>query len=150
VRTLRESGLDDAVLAFAATDRPLVGVCLGMQVLFEASEEDPGERGLGLLAGTVRRLPPTVDVPHLGWNRVTWTGAPHPFLAGIPDGSWFSFVHSYAADVGATTIGVTEHGRAFAAVVARGSLFATQFHPERSGDAGLQLYEHLVKAVASS
>ena len=148
VRTLREMGLDDAVRAFATTDRPLVGVCLGMQILFETSEEEPGERGLGLVPGTVRRLPATVDVPHLGWNTVAWTGS-HPFLEGIPDGSWFSFVHSFAADVGRSTIGVSEHGRPFAAIVADGNLFATQFHPERSGEAGLQLYEHLVKAVAS-
>jgi imidazole glycerol-phosphate synthase subunit HisH len=147
LRALRGAGLDRVVEAFARTGRPLVGVCLGMQVLFERSEEDPGA-GLSLLRGSVRRLPPQVTVPHMGWNTVAWNGTVHPLIAGIPDGTRFFFVHSYAADVNRTTLGVTEHGRPFAAVVASGSLFATQFHPERSGDAGLQIYENLVKAVA--
>jgi glutamine amidotransferase len=84
----------------------------------------------------------------MGWNTVTWSAA-HDLTAGIPDGTYFYFVHSYAPPAdGDAVIGVTEHGRAFAAVAARGNVFATQFHPEKSGDAGLQLYENLVKAVA--
>jgi imidazole glycerol-phosphate synthase subunit HisH len=149
MRALRAAGLDRAVVSFAGTRRPLVGVCLGMQVLYEGSEED-ADAGLGLLRGSVRRLPPLVRVPHMGWNTVAWNGTAHPFVEGIPDGTRFFFVHSYAADVDETTLGVTEHGRRFAAVVASGSLFATQFHPERSGEAGLQIYENLVKAVASA
>jgi glutamine amidotransferase len=150
MRALRAAGLDRAVASFAATGRPLVGVCLGMQVLFEGSEEDT-DAGLGLLRGSVRRLPPgEVTVPHMGWNTVAWNGTAHPFVEGIPDGTRFFFVHSYAADVEETTIGITEHGRPFAAVVASGSLFATQFHPERSGEAGLQIYENVVKSAAAT
>jgi imidazole glycerol-phosphate synthase subunit HisH len=147
VRGLRSTGLDRAVVAFAGTGRPLFGVCLGMQVLFEASDEDPAP-GLGLLAGRVRALPSDVRVPHMGWNTVEWVR--HPYVAGIADGEWFCFVHSYAADVSNTTIGSTTYGLTFSAAVASGNVFATQFHPEKSGDAGLQIYENFVKAVTSA
>jgi glutamine amidotransferase len=147
VGALRDAGLDRAALDFVATGRPVVGVCVGMQVLFDGSEE-AAEPGLAVLPGRVRRLPGSVKVPHMGWNTVTWSAA-HDLTAGIPDGTYFYFVHSYAPPAdGDAVIGVTEHGRAFAAVAARGNVFATQFHPEKSGDAGLQLYENLVKAVA--
>ncbi len=147
VGALHAAGLDRAALDFVATGRPVVGVCVGMQVLFDGSEE-AHEPGLGVLPGRVRRLPDSVKVPHMGWNTVTWLRA-HTLTAGIPDGTYFYFVHSYAPEVaGDDVIGVTEHGRPFAAVTARDNVFATQFHPEKSGDAGLQLYENLVKAVA--
>jgi glutamine amidotransferase len=147
VRALRGNGLDAAALSFAATGRPVVGVCVGMQILFEGSEE-AGEQGLGVLPGVVRRLPDTVRVPHMGWNTVSWV-APHDLTAGIPDGTFFYFVHSYAAqDDSDVVLGVTDHGRRFAAAAARDNLFATQFHPEKSGEAGLHIYENLVKAVA--
>jgi glutamine amidotransferase len=147
VGTLRDAGLDRAVVDFVASGRPVVGVCVGMQILFDDSEE-AHEPGLGVLPGRVRRLPDSVKVPHMGWNTVVWR-APHHLTAGIPDGTYFYFVHSYAPeDTGADVIGVSEHGRPFAAVAARDNVFATQFHPEKSGDAGLQLYENLVKAVA--
>jgi glutamine amidotransferase len=147
MRNLSERGLGSAVTRFAATGRPVFGVCLGMQVLFERSEEDP-DPGLGLLPGGSRRLPEDVKVPHMGWNTVEWT-APHPYVADIPSGTRFYFVHSFAPDVGPTAVGVTEHGRAFAAVVARANLFATQFHPEKSGDPGLQIYERFVQEAGA-
>jgi glutamine amidotransferase len=147
VRSIRSLGLDRAIGAFADSGRPVVGVCVGMQVLFEGSEEAP-DPGLGLLPGRCRRLPGDVKVPHIGWNEVTWS-ADHPFVDGLEDGTRFYFVHSYAPDPDDTTVGVTEHGRRFAAVAARGNVFATQFHPEKSGDAGLTIYANLVKAVAS-
>jgi glutamine amidotransferase len=147
VRAIRSLGLDDTIRTFADTGRPVVGVCVGMQVLFEGSEEAP-DPGLGLLRGRCRRLPHDVKVPHIGWNDVTWSAA-HPFVEGLQDGTRFYFVHSYAPDPDGTTVGVTEHGRPFAAVAARGNVFATQFHPEKSGDAGLAIYANLVKAVAS-
>jgi glutamine amidotransferase len=147
VGALRDAGLDRAALDFVATGRPVVGVCVGMQILFDGSEE-AHEPGLGVIPGRVRRLPDSVKVPHMGWNTVTWRSV-HPLIEGIPDGTYFYFVHSYAPeDTGDDVIGVAEHGRTFAAVAARGNVFATQFHPEKSGDAGLHLYENLVKAAA--
>jgi len=148
MRNLAARGLEDPLRAFVAGGRPVFGVCLGMQVLFEGSEEDP-EPGLGLLPGKCRKLPSTVKVPHMGWNEVRWLDA-HPYTAGIPDGTRFYFVHSYAPDVAPSlTVGVTEHGRPFSAAVARGNLFATQFHPEKSGEPGLALYEAFVREAAS-
>jgi glutamine amidotransferase len=117
-----------------------------MQVLLEGSEEDP-EPGLGVLAGGSLRLPPEVKVPHIGWNEVTWT-RPHPYVEDIADGTRFYFVHSYAPDQSVDTVGLTEHGRRFAAATARENVFATQFHPEKSGEAGLAIYANFVKAVS--
>jgi glutamine amidotransferase len=145
VRAIRSLGLDEAIHGFVETGRPVVGVCVGMQVLFEGSEEDP-DPGLGLLPGTCRRLPATAKVPHIGWNEVTWSSR-HPFVERIDDGTRFYFVHSYAADAGEVAIGVSEHGRSFAAVAARDNVFATQFHPEKSSAAGLAIYANIVKEV---
>ena len=147
VRAIREAGLEAPIRAYAASGRPVFGVCVGMQILFDGSEEGP-ETGLGVLPGTSRKLPETVKVPHMGWNTVAWT-RPHPYTEGIADGTRFYFVHSFAPDVGQSTVGSTEHGRAFSAALARDNVFATQFHPEKSGDAGLQLYRNFVRAVAA-
>ncbi|MEP6972739.1 MAG: imidazole glycerol phosphate synthase subunit HisH [Actinomycetota bacterium] len=147
VRALAERGLDGAIRDFVGSGRPVFAVCLGMQVLFKESDEDP-EEGLSIVAGRSRKLPPDVKVPHMGWNTVEWSGT-HPYVDGIPDGTRFYFVHSYAPDViEGTTVGVTEHGRLFSSVVAKDNVFATQFHPEKSADAGLQIYSSFVKAVA--
>ena len=144
---LRGRGLDRAVLEFAEGDRPLLGVCLGMQVLFERSEEGDA-KGLGILRGGVVRLPSDVKVPHMGWNEVEWTSRP-PLVEGLDGGVRFYFVHSYACvPEEPVTVGETEHGVRFAAAVARDNLFGTQFHPEKSGDAGLRIYENLVRAAA--
>jgi glutamine amidotransferase len=143
VRALRDRRLDVVVRGFASGGRPLFGVCVGMQVLFEGSEEDP-DPGLGLFAGASRRLPPEVKVPHMGWNTVRWI-EPHPYVRDVPTETRFYFVHSYAPDVAPNiTVGATEHGRPFAAAVAHANVFATQFHPEKSGEPGLQLYEAFV------
>jgi glutamine amidotransferase len=147
-RALRAAGFEAPIRSAVSDGRPVIGVCVGMQILFEASEEDD-EPGLGILPGVVRRLPETVRVPHMGWNTVSWAGRRHPFVADIPDQTSFYFVHSYAPDLGADAVGATEHGRTFAAVVARDTVFATQFHPEKSGDAGLQLYANIVREVAA-
>jgi glutamine amidotransferase len=148
LRNLRERGLDTAIGEFAASGRPVFGVCVGMQVLYQTSEEDP-DPGLGLLPGGSRRLPEDVKVPHMGWNTVEWL-RPHPYTRDVPSGTCFYFVHSYAPDVGPDTVGVAEHGRPFSAAVARANVFATQFHPEKSGEPGLQLYEAFVLEVGSS
>jgi glutamine amidotransferase len=149
VRALRDTGFADAIVTAVAGERPVIGVCVGMQVLFDASDEDD-EPGLGVLAGRVRRLPASERVPHMGWNTVAWAGRRHPFVAGLDDEQAFYFVHSYAADLGEATVGATEHGRTFSAVVADGPVFATQFHPEKSGAAGLALYEGIVREVAAA
>ena len=145
IRNLHDRGLADPVRTFAGTGRPLFGVCLGMQVLFERSEEDPAQ-GVGLVAGGSRKLPASVRVPHMGWNSVDWL-EPHPYTRGIPSGTPFYFAHSFAAPVAATTVGAIEYGARFSAAIAKDSLFATQFHPEKSGQAGLALYEAFVKEV---
>jgi glutamine amidotransferase len=149
MRNLRERGLDRAIRRFAATGRPVFGVCLGMQVLLEGSEESE-EPGLGLLPGRAARLPGDVRVPHMGWNTVAWT-APHPYVDPLPEDVPFYFVHSYApaADADAT-VGVTEHGRTFASALARANVFATQFHPEKSGRAGVALYGAFVREARPS
>ena len=147
-RALRRAGFEAPIRTAVEDGRPVIGVCVGMQILFEASEEDD-EPGLGILPGAVRKLPETVRVPHMGWNTVAWAGRRHPFVADIPDQTSFYFVHSYAPDLGADAVGATEHGRTFAAVVARENVFATQFHPEKSGEAGLQLYANIVREVAA-
>jgi glutamine amidotransferase len=145
MRSLRERGLDVVVEDVAKSGRPVFGVCVGMQILFDGSDEDPTAEGLGLMSGRSRRLPSTVKVPHMGWNTVEWTEA-HRYVAGIPSGTRFYFVHSFAPGVAErTTIGVAEHGRPFAAAVATNNVFATQFHPEKSGDAGLAIYEAFVR-----
>jgi glutamine amidotransferase len=148
VRAIRSKGLDGSISDAIGTGRPVFAVCVGMQVLLERSEEDP-EGGLAVLAGGSRRLPADVKVPHIGWNDVTWT-RPHPFVEGIPDGTRFYFVHSYAPEPSEDTVGVTEHGRSFAAAASRDNVFATQFHPEKSGEAGLAIYANFVKAVAGT
>ncbi|MGH2684600.1 MAG: imidazole glycerol phosphate synthase subunit HisH [Actinomycetota bacterium] len=147
MRGLVERGLDATVGTYLRGTRPVLGVCLGMQVLFASSDEDPGP-GLEYFSGRVRKLPPTVKVPHMGWNEVRWTGN-HDLIEGIPSGTRFYFVHSYAPDLDPrSTVGETEYGTVFAAAVAKGPVFATQFHPERSGDAGLEIYRNLVRAAA--
>jgi len=145
---LRERGLDAVVKDFAASGRAVFGVCVGMQVLFEGSEEAPDVAGLGLLEGVSRRLPDDVKVPHMGWNTVAWT-AEHAYTRDVPPDTRFYFVHSYAPDAQTQTLGVAEHGRPFAAAVARGNVFATQFHPEKSGAPGLALYAAFVNEVSS-
>ena len=146
MRAICHHGLDGAIGGFRATGRPVFGVCVGMQVLFEGSDED-AEPGLGILPGRVERLEGDVKIPHMGWNTTSWT-APHPYVAGLADGTRFYFVHSFAPPALEATIGTTTYGGTFAAVVARENVFATQFHPEKSGDAGLHVYERFVRSLA--
>ena len=132
---LRALGLVDAVREAATDGRPFLGICLGMQILFEHSEEDGGVDLLGVLPGRVRRFPNVsgCKVPEIGWNQVRGLD-----MEGVPDGSEFYFVHSYYAEKGRATVGVTEYaGVEFTAAVRRGNLLATQFHPEKSGKLGL-------------
>jgi glutamine amidotransferase len=152
MRSLRESGVQDAVLE-AARSKPLFGVCVGEQMLFDWSDEG-NTPGLGLLPGKVIRFDlegrtqedgSRFKVPQMGWNRVHQQ-AQHPLWDGIADEAYFYFVHSFYAvpAVAAHTVGVTEYGSAFSCAVARDNIFATQFHPEKSASAGLQLYRNFV------
>lgn len=151
MRYLDESGLRDAVLE-ASRSKPMLGVCLGEQMLFDHSEEGPSN-GLGIMEGKVVRFagsefdgPSRLKVPHMGWNRVRQTCS-HPLWEGVADDTYFYFVHSYyvvPADVGVIA-GRTEYGHGFTCAVARDNIFATQFHPEKSASAGLQIYRNFVR-----
>jgi glutamine amidotransferase len=145
---LRDRGFDTLVCERAGEGVPLLGVCVGMQMLFEESEEFGRSTGLGLLKGRVRRFSDDLRVPHVGWNQVAAKGA-HPLLAGIPDQAFFYFVHSYycEAEDWRDIVGETEYGVAYASVVARGSICGVQFHPEKSQSAGLQLLRNFAEAI---
>ena len=143
MENLRRLELIPALHESLRAGRPLLGICLGLQLLFETSHEYGTHEGLGWIAGTVRRLPPTVRVPHVGWNSVCTTPGSRLF-AGIPDRSHFYFVQSYFVDPEDASVvtGTTEHGVMFAAAVESGALFGVQFHPEKSQTAGLALLDN--------
>lgn len=126
---------------------PLLGICLGMQWLFEGSDEAPDLPGLGRLQGHCFRLPDDVKVPHVGWNTLERTGTTSRLLDGLPAGAMAYFTHSFAAPSGAAAVAMTTHGAPFASAVERGHVFGTQFHPEKSGVAGLRLLENFVAAA---
>jgi glutamine amidotransferase len=135
MESLRRHRLVDFLQSY---DRPFLGICLGMQVLYEYSEE--GEIPcLGLIPGKVRKLAGNAEkIPHMGWNAVELRRA-HPLMKGIPDGSYFYFAHSFSAPVGSATTGISRCGGEFSAVVSRGNYSGVQFHPEKSGRDGLQV-----------
>jgi glutamine amidotransferase len=141
---LGRAGGPAAVGDWIRAGRPLLGICVGMQLAFEGSEEGPVRDGIGALPGTVRRLPGTVKVPHIGWDEVEVRPASR-LLAGLPDGTRFYFVHSYAPEVrGPAVAAVCDYGWPFAAAVERDNLFGSQFHPEKSGASGLALLTNFV------
>ena len=137
---LRANGLARLIPSLT---QPLIGICIGMQLLFEGSEEGDTEC-LGLLPGRVRRLPaaPGVRVPHMGWNRLQ-ISSPHPLVEGMDD-LWVYYVHSYAAAVSSQTLAVSTHGADFCAVTAAGNVMGAQFHPERSSVAGAHLLRNFL------
>jgi len=153
MKALSQHHVREAVLE-AARNKPFLGICMGLQVLMEHSEENGGTRLLGLLEGRVRRFPGDVSdyygrrlkVPHMGWNQV-WQTEPHPLWAGIAENSRFYFVHSYYVDPGDDELiaGTTEYGPRFTSAIARDNLFAVQFHPEKSARAGLTLLRNFVR-----
>ncbi|MCL6612251.1 MAG: imidazole glycerol phosphate synthase subunit HisH [Peptococcaceae bacterium] len=140
MENLRKTGMDLAVKRAAADGRPLLGICLGLQLLFEASEEWGYSEGLGIFPGLVRRLPEGLKVPHMGWNQVRFKGF-HPIFEGVPDNSSFYFVHSYYVDPEGDAIkaGVTDYGIEFTSAVAHKNIAAIQFHPEKSSALGLRI-----------
>lgn len=149
VRSLARSGMWDEVSAWAKSEKPFFGICVGYQMLFESSEEAPGENGLGIFAGQVKKFSDKhgLKIPQIGWNTVKVRQPGAPLLAGISDGDYVYFVHSYyvAPEDESLVALETTYGDRFAAAIARGNLLATQFHPEKSQRAGLQICTNFVK-----
>ncbi len=150
MRHLRERGLDQPVLAAAQAGKPVFGICVGLQLLFEESEEMGQHEGLGILPGKVVRFPdrPGLAVPHMGWNQIE-PARPHPLLRHINSGDFAYFAHSYYAVPAnpADIIGCTDYGQPFPTVVGRDNVCAIQFHPEKSQQVGLQILRNFVEWV---
>ncbi len=147
-RELAARGLDGPMREVRERRIPLLGLCVGMQLFYEASEEDDGAKGLGIVKGTVRRLRGAVRVPHTGWNAVRLRRT-HPWLADVPDGAHFYFVHSYAPEAGAESVlATTEHGAEFGSIVGGDGFLGVQFHPEKSSLMGTRLLHGFVRGIA--
>lgn len=146
MEALSSRGFDRLLLERAQEGAPILGVCVGMQMLFESSDEFGLSKGLGLLAGNVRRFQDDLLVPQVGWNQVCVKAA-HPLLNGIDDGTFFYFVHSYYCEAteAEDVIGETEYGKNYASVVAREKIYGVQFHPEKSQAAGLKLLSNFAE-----
>jgi glutamine amidotransferase len=138
--SLQGNGLRQAIESAIQRGKPVLGICLGMQWMFSSSTEAPGLRGLGLFSGECERFPETVKSPHVGWNRLQRNGT-SKLLAHVEDQSFVYFTHSYRAPVGASTVAECEYGGPFSAVVERDLVFGVQFHPEKSGTAGMKMLE---------
>ena len=146
---LRESGFAERIVAYVRSGRPFLGVCLGMQLLFDESVEGGSNRGLGVLPGRVVRLPGTVKIPHMGWNQLR-VDRPSPLLEGVPSGAYVYFVHSYhcAPSDPALVAATASYGADIAAVAGRGNVWATQFHPEKSGEIGERILNNFARWAA--
>ena len=146
IANLRKLGLVDPIRQFIAENRPFFAVCIGLQVLLTGTEEGGGHDCLNIIPGRVKKLPPDLKIPHMGLNQVKQKLA-HPVFAGIPDEANFYFVHSYYAEPEdkSLVVGETEYGILMCSVIARGNLIATQFHPEKSGECGLKMYDNFIR-----
>ena len=144
MRALHDRALVEPLRQYINSDRPFLGVCLGLQLLMETTQEG-NVPCLSVVPGQVKRLPDGLKVPHMGWNQVRLE-RPHPLFQDVPPGSHFYFVHSYYADPQDPSVvaGTTEYGIALCSVLARGNLVATQFHPEKSGSLGLRVYQNFL------
>ena len=143
-KKLRASGLDKVVVEEAKAGKPLLGICLGMQMLFERSFEYGEHKGLGLIGGSVRAMrdvvPEELKIPQIGWNAITFCGEKNELFKYLNEGDFVYFVHSYhATDCDESLIAVTEYGAKITAAVASGNVYGTQFHPEKSGEVGLNI-----------
>lgn len=148
MEALRDSGLDRVALDAVEAGRPFLGICVGMQMMYDGSDESPGAAGLGILPGTIRLLPEGVKRPQMQWNILDLTCPDSPLLAGLGSKAWAYFVHSYAAPAGDDVIATCDYGGPVVAAVGRERVWATQFHPEKSGSAGLQLLANFAATCA--
>ena len=145
LQALRESGLEEPAKAAIDAGKPFIGICVGMQMLYDGSEEAPEVKGMGVLPGMVRLLPEGVKRPQMQWNQLDYS--PTPMLAGLDDPVWMYFVHSYAPEPSGDVVAYCHYGGPVVAAVVRDNLWATQFHPEKSGAAGLHLLRNFVASV---
>lgn len=150
--TLRSVGLEEPALAAASSGRPFLGICVGMQMLFDGSEEDATARGLGIVPGTVRWIPPGVKRPQMQWNRLELQLPDDPMLADLGDDPWVYFVHSLhgVPDDPSVVAATCEYGTDLNAAFRLDNVFATQFHPEKSGPTGLRLLRNFVQVCAEA
>lgn len=153
-KKLKNSGLQETVIAEAKSGKPILGICLGMQLLFDKSFEYGEHDGLGLIKGNVRSIadviPADLKIPHIGWNALQFTNGKNPLFKYINDGDFVYFVHSfYAADCEKNTIAVSEYGAPLTAAVADGNIFGCQFHPEKSGTVGLNILRAFCETEAA-
>ena len=144
MRTFEERRLREAVLERIAAGVPLLGICVGLQCLFEGSEEAPEARGLGLFPGVVTRFPADARVPHMGWNTLD-RRTPCKLLDGLAENPYVYFAHSYYAPLNESTAASCTYGKTYTAVIQHGNLYAVQFHPERSGPVGLRVMRNFVE-----
>jgi glutamine amidotransferase len=144
MEALRATGLDRVALDAVADRTPFLGICVGMQMLYDGSDEDAAVSGLGVLAGKIRLLPDGVKRPQMQWNRLDPVVPNSPMLAGLGDRPWLYFVHSYAPELSDDVVATCDYGGPVVAAAARDRVWATQFHPEKSGPAGLRLLANFV------
>jgi glutamine amidotransferase len=151
MQNLERLGLSEAIRRVVADGVPMLAICVGMQVLFDETEEGGRHRCLGIIPGVVRKLPPGLKIPHMGWNQVHQE-IRHPLFESIPDGANFYFVHSYCAEPqhGSVVVGTTGYGVTFCSALISGNVVATQFHPEKSGENGLRMYENFLKLAPAT
>ena len=151
VSSLRKLNLIEPVRRIVTENRPFMGICIGLQILFTETEEDKGQKCLDVFSGMVKRFPVGQKIPHMGWNQVKQKIS-HPVFEGVPDNSNFYFVHSYYVDPGDKSLvaGTTEYGVEFCSIIARGNVIGTQFHPEKSGDVGLKIYDNFLRYAGNS
>ncbi|MDQ3979744.1 MAG: imidazole glycerol phosphate synthase subunit HisH [Actinomycetota bacterium] len=150
MEALRESGLEEPAREAIESGKPFLGICVGMQMLYEWSEEDPHVKGLGALPGAVRLLTDGVKRPQMQWNRLDVVRPDSPLFAGMDEPIWVYFVHSYAPEPSPDVVATCDYGGPVVAAVQRGTLWATQFHPEKSGSAGLQLLRNFAVAARAA
>ncbi|HTN99621.1 MAG TPA: imidazole glycerol phosphate synthase subunit HisH [Microthrixaceae bacterium] len=145
---LARTGLDKVVIDAVASGKPFLGICVGMQLLYDGSEESPGVAGLGVLPGMVRRIPAGVKHPQMQWNRLDMIGK-SPLFEGLGERPWMYFVHSFAAELTSDVVATCEYGATLAAVAQSDNVYATQFHPEKSGVVGLEVLRNFARVISA-